>query len=77
MAADIARTPLPPYYAGIFTSLRTVGDRGYLRMAERMIDLASQQPGYLGVESVRGEDGLGIRFLLAKGRSHCCMESTC
>lgn len=28
--------------------------------AERMLELASRQPGYLGVESVRGADGFGI-----------------
>jgi len=56
----LAGTPEPPYYAVIFTSLRTEGDRGYEKMAERMIELASQQPGFLGVETVRGADGLGI-----------------
>jgi len=56
----IANTPEPPYYAVIFTSLRTAGDRGYEKMAEQMIELASQQPGFLGVETVRGADGLGI-----------------
>ena len=29
-------------------------------MADRMVELASKQPGFLGVESVRGADGLGI-----------------
>ena len=56
----IARTPDPPYYAVIFTSLRTDGDHGYVHMAERMVELAAEQPGFLGVESVRGADGLGI-----------------
>lgn len=54
----IAPTPEPPYTAVIFTSLRTEGDNGYAVMSERMADLASRQPGYLGVESAR--DGLGI-----------------
>ncbi|MCB0655645.1 MAG: antibiotic biosynthesis monooxygenase [Saprospiraceae bacterium] len=54
----IAATPKPPYYAVIFSSMRTAGDQGYGRMAEHMEELAAQQPGYLGVESVR--DGLGI-----------------
>jgi len=53
-------TPAPPYYAVIFTSLRTDGDRGYGDTAKRMMELAAQQPGYLGVESARGGDGLGI-----------------
>ena len=55
-----ANTPEPPYYAAIFTSLRTKGDRGYAAMAEHMVALAADQPGYLGVESARGESGLGI-----------------
>ena len=55
----IAATPKPPYYAVIFTSLRTEGEHGYGAMAQRMVDLAAQQPGFLGVESVRTE-GLGI-----------------
>lgn len=54
----IAKTPQPPYYAVIFTSLRTEGDNGYAAMAEKMDNLAKEQPGYLGVESAR--DGLGI-----------------
>ena len=29
-------------------------------MADRMVELAAQQPGFLGVESTRGADGLGI-----------------
>ena len=55
-----ARTPDPPYYAVIFTSLRTEHVDGYDETTEKMIELASQQPGFLGVESARGEDGLGI-----------------
>jgi heme-degrading monooxygenase HmoA len=54
----IANTPTPPYYAVIFTSLKTTADEGYSEMAERMNELAKQQPGYLGHESAR--DGLGI-----------------
>lgn len=54
-----AKTPLPPYYAVIFTSQRTEGDNGYGEMADRMVALAEQQPGFLGVESAR-EEGLGI-----------------
>jgi heme-degrading monooxygenase HmoA len=53
-----AETPKPPYYAVIFTSLRREGDDGYGVMAERMLELARKQEGFLGVESAR--DGLGI-----------------
>ena len=56
----IARTPEPPYYAVIFTSLRSETEQDYAATAERMLELASDQPGFLGVESARGADGLGI-----------------
>lgn len=56
----IANSPPAPYFAVIFTSLRTEGDQGYAEAAERMVELARQQPGFLGVESARGDDGLGI-----------------
>ena len=59
-AAEFAKTPEPPYYAVIFTSLRTNGDEGYAAMSERMGELAKGMPGYLGIESVRSADGLGI-----------------
>ncbi|WP_343672093.1 antibiotic biosynthesis monooxygenase [Chitinophaga sp.] len=54
----IARTPTPPYYAVIFTSLRTPVDDGYKDTATLMVELAQAQPGYLGVESAR--EGVGI-----------------
>ncbi|EFM08447.1 conserved hypothetical protein [Paenibacillus curdlanolyticus YK9] len=47
-------------YAVIFTSQRTEGDHGYGNMADRMEELAREQPGFVGVESARGEDGFGI-----------------
>lgn len=55
---NIADTPEAPYYAVIFTSLRTDGDNGYAVMSEKMNELVKTQPGYLGHESAR--DGLGI-----------------
>ena len=48
------------YYAVIFTSQRTTGDDGYADMTERMVELARDQPGFLGVESARDADGFGI-----------------
>lgn len=54
-------TPFKPYYAVIFTSQKNSNDsKGYEKMAERMVTLAKQQSGFLGVESVRGSDGFGI-----------------
>ena len=58
--ATFARLPPPPYYAVIFSAQRTQVDGGYAEAAERMVALAQQQPGFLGVESARGEDGFGI-----------------
>jgi heme-degrading monooxygenase HmoA len=55
-----ALTPEPPYYAVVFTSQRNAGDNGYGATADRMVELAAQQPGFLGVETVRGDDGFGI-----------------
>jgi heme-degrading monooxygenase HmoA len=50
--------PQKPYYAVIFTSLKTPGDEGYAEMAEEMESLARKQPGFLDVESAR--EGVGI-----------------
>lgn len=57
-----AQTPEPPYYAVIFTSQRNAddADAGYAAMAARMVELAAQQPGYLGIESTRDAGGFGI-----------------
>jgi heme-degrading monooxygenase HmoA len=54
----ISNTPKPPYYAVIFTSLRTEGDNDYSAMADRMVELAKTQDGFLGMEAAR--KGLGI-----------------
>src|ERR1043166_4817464 len=54
----IASTPQPPYDAVIFTSLRTDAEQGYEHTADRMVELAKEQEGFLGIESAR--DGLGI-----------------
>jgi heme-degrading monooxygenase HmoA len=56
-----ARLPLPPYYAVIFSSRLSGHDEaGYATMARRMLKLAAEQPGFLGVESARDADGFGI-----------------
>ena len=47
-------------YAVIFSSQRTEGDNDYGAMAARMVELAKQQPGFMGVESVRNGEGFGI-----------------
>ena len=65
---DIDTVPAPSsdgwperYFAVIFTNQRTLSDdEMYSLTSDRMVELAQQQPGFLGVESVRGEDGIGI-----------------
>lgn len=54
----IAKTPKPPYYAVIFTSILGDFKEGYSEMADLMVSLAEKQKGFLGIESAR--DGLGI-----------------
>src|SRR5262245_47165196 len=57
----LARTPEPPYYAVVFTSVRSPADpEGYAAVADRMVELAAGQPGFLGVESARDAHGVGI-----------------
>lgn len=58
--SSFAETPDPPYYAVIFSSRRSGNGDGYKKMAERMVELAARQPGFIGVESARGGDGFGI-----------------
>ena len=58
----LAQTPPPPYYAVIFTSIRTDVDNGYGAMADRMVELAGQQPGFLGVESARQTVGITVSY---------------
>ncbi|MBO1336673.1 antibiotic biosynthesis monooxygenase [Streptomyces sp. VRA16 Mangrove soil] len=62
--ADAPVAPLPafelPYYVVVFTSVRTEGDRGYGAVADRMDELVTEIPGYLGHESARNPGGLGI-----------------
>lgn len=58
----IANTPAPPYYAVIFSSVRTETDDGYEAMALRMLELAARQPGFLGAESARNELGITVSY---------------
>lgn len=51
-----------PYYAVIFTSIRTEIEEGYSEMASKMEDLARQQEGFLGVESARSDIGITVSY---------------
>lgn len=58
----IAKTPKPPYYAVIFTSLRTDNETGYNDTAQLMTTLAAAQDGFLGVESAREDVGITVSY---------------
>ena len=62
LAAEPANTPEPPYYAVIFTSIRHERDAGYAETAQRMLQLASRQPGFLGFEAARQGIGITISY---------------
>ncbi len=47
-------------FAVIFVSTQTDNQQGYGEAATLMEEIAASMPGYCGIESVRGEDGLGI-----------------
>ncbi len=56
----IATTPKPPYYAVIFSSQRMENKNDYDPMSKKMLQLAQQQDGFLGVESVSSKDGFDL-----------------
>ncbi|QRM42342.1 antibiotic biosynthesis monooxygenase [Rhizobium sp. BG4] len=58
--SPFAETPEPPYFVVTFSSQRTGEESGYLEMGGAMVELAQQQPGYLGFESARTASGFGI-----------------
>jgi heme-degrading monooxygenase HmoA len=55
-------TPNTPYYAVIFTSVRTNNDNGYADVARVVLELARQQPGFIGFESARNETGISVSY---------------
>ena len=58
----ISKTPEPPYYAVIFTSLRTEVHKDYAATSEKMIELAEKQTGFLGVEHAREDMGITVSY---------------
>ncbi len=58
----IAKTPTPPYYAVIFTSIRADIDEGYGLTADAMAALAEKQLGFLGIESARNDVGITVSY---------------
>jgi heme-degrading monooxygenase HmoA len=59
---DLAATPKPPYYAVIFTSTMSDDTKGYEDAANRMVQLAHKQPGFLGIESARESVGITVSY---------------
>jgi len=58
---SFTRTPEPPYYAVIFTTMRVNDPNdGYADMSKNMEKMVCNQPGYIGMESVRESGGFGI-----------------
>lgn len=51
-----------PYYVVIFTSILNENIEGYDQMAEQMLRLVHQQPGFLGVDSVRDKIGITVSY---------------
>jgi heme-degrading monooxygenase HmoA len=58
----ISNTPPPPYYAVIFTSVRTNDNEGYAETDALMSELALQQDGFLGMEHASSEIGITISY---------------
>ena len=58
----IANTPKPPYYAVIFSTLKTNVDDGYFETVKKMEELAKLQDGFLVIESARNEIGITVSY---------------
>lgn len=58
----VSLTPNPPYYTVIFTSNKKIEDAEYDQMAEKMLELAKKQSGFLGVESARDDVGITVSY---------------
>ena len=58
----IAYTPHPPYYAVIFSSVRTTNTDGYAEINALMNVLALQQKGFLGIENANSNIGITVSY---------------
>lgn len=58
--SKFAKTPKPPYYAVIFTSIRSEMDDGYADISKRLLKELARQPGFLGYEGARQD--MALRF---------------
>jgi heme-degrading monooxygenase HmoA len=62
MSAYIAKTPQPPYYAVIFTSVIKTVDAEFEKMGGTLEEMVRTQPGFLGMESLYSEFGITVSF---------------
>ena len=58
----IANTPQAPYYAVIFSAVRTSKNQGYAETNTFMNQLVTKQDGFLGMESAQSELGITISY---------------
>ena len=58
----ISSTPATPYYAVIFTSLLNSNSEGYEETADRMVELANKEDGFLGLETARDKIGITVSY---------------
>lgn len=57
-----AKTPKPPYYAVIFTTVKSAEQEGYAEMNAQIFALAQEQQGYLGIESAKGDVNVSVTY---------------
>lgn len=57
-----SQTPKPPYYAVIFTSIKSENIEGYREMSQKMDELAEQQEGFLGQDTANSEIGVSVSY---------------
>jgi len=59
----LSNLPEPPYYVVVFASKLATENTGYAQAAQRMMELAVKQEGFLGVDSVReGNAGITVSY---------------
>jgi heme-degrading monooxygenase HmoA len=64
----VAKTPKPPYYVVVFTSLNApdVDHSEHVAMSERLVEIAQTYAGFLGIEPARNGDGSGVSAIYWK-----------
>ncbi len=59
----ITNTPNEDYYVVIFTSIRSTGEeQAYEQTAQKLMELAQVQDGFLGFEHAREELGISLSY---------------